>query len=191
MENEKNIHQEEQISTSKPLRSLANYRSKLNTSELPLPTISSTTSSLNPDSLATLNIRDTGNTLDTLSTLQYETELVNSYASFLDVDSDLSQVFGRVQEDASREMHLHSDQIDLQLLDNENEEEFSHQTTAEILQLRTVIEQLQLENQKLIQNINFLASGQEENQKLQNEIVSLQDRIESLQYDVKERDDQV
>lgn len=111
-----------------------------------------------------------------------ETELENSGATFIDVDSDLSQIFGNI---IMSEETLCSDQIHLNGIDNEI------LNSNEILNLRQVIGHLQEENLKLTNSLNLSTSNNAEIHRLQEEITKLNDQISNLQFDIKERDDQV
>jgi hypothetical protein len=177
------------------LRSLANYKKK------PLDPSSDNQVSLLTTAAATLRDNDNDHSSLPLTQDFMETELGNSKATFIGVDSDLSQIFG-TNLGATRLLH---EEEPLECDPTIFQEMRSHQRNVnaegedEILRLQSVIELLQLENQKLVTSSSqetgavaaAVASKEEMIIRLHSEISALQDQVSNLQFDIKERDDQV
>jgi DNA repair exonuclease SbcCD ATPase subunit len=175
-------------STRKPqsLRSLANYKKK---AVDPSPDLAAvyppTTLPLSPEFM--------------------ETELGNSKATFIGVDSDLSQIFGSVvvhEIAEEEEVPLECDPTSFQGMRKFHQWNENSEMQNEIIHLQTVIEQLKIENQRLETAAAVaessgssvaaaVASKEEVIHHLRSEITTLQDQISNLQFDIKERDDQV
>ena len=131
-------------------------------------------------------------------------EIKNSKATFISVDSDLSEIFGNIRNEDQNNFNQGYSHNNNQL---ENEESFNFielqnnfihlEENKEIEKLKNIIIQLKEENNQLITSSSNSSSSsalqkqQEENLQLQTELQSLKEQIKNLQYDIKDKDDQV
>jgi hypothetical protein len=170
---------EEKTRKPQSLKSLANYKNKYQ-NQLPPPQDPIEERTLPPVFLEP-------------SLEQFETELENSQVTFIDLNSDLSEIFKNIQ---GSQLYFEEDGI---LREKEEEplesdqthhlntiEEFQKHDPDLIHHLQIMIQQLQIENTEL-----KTPKEDHQTEQLSSEIMKLHNQVSNLQYDLKERDEQV